>query len=131
MMKFSLVRSTLAFVAATAMAGAAVAKTPDGFTQQDRDDVTCLIIVAAMLEDMNGNAESTPEEQSGLSSVITYFLGKVVGRHRETGIGEILHPDFVLTLPVDSPAETQRCSREAAKMGEDFVKAGEALQAVE
>lgn len=131
MTKSGLVRATLALAATAAMAGTAVAKTPADFTQRDRDDVTCLIIVSAVLDDMSADPNSSAEEQSGLTSVVTYFLGKAVGRNSEAGIGQLLHPDFVRTLPVDSTSERLRCSREASKMGEDFAKAGEALQVMD
>lgn len=106
------------------MAGTAFAKAPEGFSQRDRDDVTCLVIVSAMLAEMNADPDSSEEGKSGLGNVITYFLGKVVGRHSVDRIGEILRPDFVRTLPVDSVTETQRCAGEAAKMGQEFSKAG-------
>lgn len=120
--------SALALAALSMPIGIASAKTPAGFTEQDKADVTCMVAFAAIMDKMSSDPDTSQEDLSGMSSVITYFLGKVTGRHASTPISTILDPDFVISLSLDSEEEIKRCSVEAEKMGNDLAKAGEVLQ---
>lgn len=122
--------SALALAALSMSSGFVSAKTPADFTAQDRADVTCLIAFAAVMERMSSAPNADAEALSGMSSVITYFLGKVSGRHTGSEITTILEPSFVLTLPIDDEAEIKRCSEEAIKMGQELAKAGEILESL-
>lgn len=122
--------SALAIAALSMPVGLASAKTPAGFTAKDKADVTCMVAFAAIMERMSSDPDTAPEDLSGMSSVITYFLGKVKGRHDGVAISTILDPAFVTSLPLEDEAEIQRCSQEAAKMGDDLGKAGAVLEAL-
>lgn len=117
-------------LAAAALAGLAVPAeaAPRAFTAQDRADTVCLIAISAILGSASApGAQLEPGVKEGLSAVLTYFVGKLKGRHPDLTMTELLAPDYVLSLESEIASSSQRCSQEAIEMGTDLQEAGRIL----
>lgn len=121
--------ASLALAAAIAVAGPGRAAAPAGFTPQDKADTVCFLVITSIIATLDDSA--TADEREGLTSVVTYFIGKLKGRHPELAMTDMLAPDYVATLEGELAPAMQRCSEEAIAMGEDLKAAGEALSKME
>ena len=95
---------------------------PPGFTARDRDDAICMVVFGSVL-----GAMPDGEDKEGLSSVLTYFIGKLKGRHPALAMTELLAPDYVLSLHGEIASSAKRCAEEAVAMGLDLQEAGRIL----
>lgn len=121
--------ASLALAAVMSGAVSGRAAVPAGFTPQDKADTVCLLVITSIMATLDDSA--TAEEREGLTSVLTYFIGKLKGRHPELAMTDILAPDYVATLEGELAPATQRCSEEAIGMGQDLKAAGDALSKME
>lgn len=121
--------ASLALAATIAGAAPGWAAPPAGFTPQDKADTVCMLVVGSIIATLDDGA--TADEREGLTSVLTYFIGKLKGRHPELKMTDILAPAYVATLEGDLAPAMQRCSEEAIRMGDDLNAAGDALSRME
>lgn len=95
------------------------------WSAQDVADGECIAFFAMEL----GNQ---PEDQAdpGLMAILSYFVGKVEGRHPGMNLTDLLTPDLIMRVDAEKDSIATRCSGEALTMGENMMRAGEALQAL-
>jgi hypothetical protein len=105
-----------AFLGSTGTASAVPA-----MTAQDQADANCLIAISFAA------SQAAETEQEGLGSILTYFAGKLKGRHPGIGMTEVMTPDLVRSVMPNLKSELLRCSQEAIELGEDLKAAGTAL----
>lgn len=116
-------RFTLPLVAAAialGSAGAASSATPE-LSAEDRADANCLAAISIVAPNVK------EEDQAGLASILTYFLGKLKGRHPEIKLADVMTPDLLEAVADNIQAEAMRCSQEGAEMGNDLKATGDAL----
>jgi hypothetical protein len=116
-------RPLIALVAACGLIGAAQ---PVVLDAQDQADATCLAAISIVTGQV---AESEPEQKEGLVSVLTYYVGKLKGRHPDMHMTEVLTPDFVHSVMTNLSNNMERCSKEALELGKDLDETGNALTA--
>lgn len=122
------IRVGLGLGVAWAFALPALAVSPTAFSEQDQADISCLVAVSVMIGKATQNGSSATD-RAYLGSVLTYFVGKLTGRHPTFRTVELLTPDLFEKLTPKLPVETQRCGSEATRMGEDLQAAGKKLTA--
>jgi len=122
------IRAGLGIGVALALSMPALAASPTAFSEQDRADINCLVAVSVMIGKAAQNGSSSTD-QAYLGSVLTYFVGKLNGRHPTLRMVEILTPDLFKKQTSELPSETRRCGLEATRMGEDLQAAGKKLTA--
>ena len=103
---------------------------PAGFSDQDQADAICFMAFASVLGSAEG-AKLSAEDRSGLTSITTYYVGKLKGRHPDLAMRELLDPAYVRSLQGELAAAGPRCSQEATEIGEDLTRAGNALTKAE
>lgn len=97
-----------------------------GLTAEDHADILCVLATSYVLG-VQSDQSIADEEKQGLASVMTYFIGKLRGRHPALKMTELLAPDYVQSLQGEIAAAAERCSEEAVDMGNDLQKAGRIL----
>ncbi len=122
------IRVGLGIGVALAFATPALAVAPTAFSEQDQADINCLVAVSVLIGKAAQNGTSSTD-QAYLGSVLTYFVGKLNGRHPTLRMVELLTPDLFKKRAPELSAETQRCGLEATRMGEDLQAAGKKLTA--
>lgn len=102
------------------------AATPPDFSEQDWADIKCLVAMSVVVGRASGNDASSIDKAS-LGSVLTYFVGKLKGRHPALSMVDVMTPELYEKLAPELPAEMQRCGTEATGVGEDLQAAGKKL----
>lgn len=99
---------------------------PDDFGADDKADALCVIAFSAMLGTTSDD-ELSADDRQGVTSVITYFIGKLKGRHPNLQMTELLSPAYVQSLRDEMVPAVQRCSHEAMQLGTDLEAVGNIL----
>jgi len=121
----------LAIAAAASLSLSALAAEPFGFSDQDRADVNCLAASSIALGNAAANGAPDSAEAVGITTVLTYFLGKLKGRHADLRVADVLTPAVYQALTPILVTEAQRCGAEAIMIGGELEQAGKLLSAAE
>ncbi len=108
-----------------------MAAEPFGFSDQDRADVNCLAASSIALGNSVSSGAPDSAEAVGITTVLTYFLGKLKGRHADLRVADVLTPAVLQALGPILATEAQRCGAEAIKIGGELEQAGNILTAAE
>ena len=90
-------------------------------------DIRCMAAYLVVAGQMGDDSESSAEDQSGVSSIIMYFFGKIRGRSPTIDVKQA-----VMTL-IQSPGylekglepDVKRCSAEAEARGKELMDFGD------
>ncbi|MBJ7439979.1 MAG: hypothetical protein JHD35_13250 [Sphingopyxis sp.] len=121
----------LAITAAVVLALPAAAAEPFGFSDQDRADVNCLAASSIALGNSISSGAPDSAETVGITTVLTYFLGKLKGRHADLRVADVLTPAVLQALSPILATEAQRCGAEAILISGELEQAGKLLTAAE
>ena len=105
----------LAIAVAASLSLSALAAEPFGFSDQDRADVNCLAASSIALGNAAANGAPDSAEAVGITTVLTYFLGKLKGRHADLRVADVLTPAVYQALTPILVTEAQRCGANAEK----------------
>jgi hypothetical protein len=110
---------TIAILTAMMLASTpAAAAAPAGTT--DQADAQCFIVVASMI----GQDQSKAEK---LGSGLTYFTGKIVGRHPDVDLEALVRAAAPVVIKLGA-SEFTRCGGELERAGARLQTLGAALQ---
>ena len=101
------------------------AKAQSEYTAQDITDTKCIAAYSFVLGNMSG--EASEAETNGVVSLLTYFVGKLKGRHPGMKLSAVLTPEFVNELEPVMEQELDRCGVEVEEMSADLDTASEIL----
>ena len=109
---------TIAILTAMMLASTPAAAAPAGTT--DQAAAHCFIVVASMI----GQAQSKAEK---LGSGLTYFTGKIVGRHTDVDLEALVRAAAPVVIKLGA-SEFTRCGGELERAGARIQPLGAALQ---